>query len=226
MKSPPKRVLVVAAHPDDEVLGCGGTLWRHHLAGDYVKVVFCSDGESARSNVAHNLIKARKDIAYKACNYLGVSEISFLDFNDNRMDEHCLLDLISRCEQDLLDFEPDLIYTHSNYDLNIDHQLVLRMVMTIFRPGRTRLHSIYSFRIPSSTDLNSLEVGRFNPNHFVDVSEYLEIIEATLDFYSSEMRAFPHSRSVRSVLAGLQYWGSMAGVAAAEPFILQRNIWL
>lgn len=133
----PENVLVVVAHPDDEVLGCGGTMARHVNAGDAVKVVILADGVSSRSSrkdVDQVEVLARRENAIQANKILGVNDISFYEYVDNRMDGVNLLDVIKDIEGEIENFQPSVVYTHHAGDVNIDHGVVHEAVITACRP--------------------------------------------------------------------------------------------
>ena len=131
-----KKIAVVAAHPDDEVLGCGGTMARHVQEGDEVHVLYMADGVSSREeqNLQKDQLQLRNQAALAACNILGVSTFTFLGFPDNKMDSLPLLDIVRPLEERVRDIQPEVVYTHHHGDLNIDHQITYRAVMTACRP--------------------------------------------------------------------------------------------
>jgi LmbE family N-acetylglucosaminyl deacetylase len=224
-------ILVIAAHPDDEVLGCGGAIARHTALGDQVHVLFMADGETSRIapdadadavmvDVSEN---KRREAAQGALNALGVSERIFLDWPDNRLDTIPLLDLVQSIEPVIARLRPDIIYTHFDGDLNVDHQQTARAVFTACRPQpEFSVTQIICFEVLSSTEWNPAQC--FMPNYWVDVSEYLPIKEKALAFYDQEMRAYPHTRSYQNVrqLAGVR--GATIGVEYAEAFMIARMI--
>ena len=131
-----KKVLVVAAHPDDEILGCGGTMIRHVDEGDEVHVVFMADGVTSRSSKETLLdeINKRKKSAIEACKIVGTQQPEFLGLSDNQMDTYSMLEITQKLESVINNIKPEIIYTHHNKDLNIDHQLTHQAVMTACRP--------------------------------------------------------------------------------------------
>jgi LmbE family N-acetylglucosaminyl deacetylase len=220
-----ERVLVIAAHPDDEVLGCGGTIARHADAGDSVDILLVADGVSARPD-APQTASERRDCARLAAKTLGAREPGFLDVPDNRLDGVELLDLVQAIERLISRLEPELVYTHHGGDLNIDHRVVHQAVVTALRPlpGR-RCKGILAFEVLSSTEWASDAIGHgFRPNHFVDVSATIERKMDALRCYQAEMRPFPHSRSCEAVRALATLRGASAGLVAAEAFSIVRWI--
>lgn len=216
-------VLVIAAHPDDEVLGCGGAIARHTALGDQVHVLFMADGETSRTSLVKDLEEKRRHAAQGAMDVLGVGERIFLDWPDNRLDTIPMLDLVQSIEPVIMSLRPDIIYTHFEGDLNVDHQKTARAVFTACRPQpEFSVTKIICFEVLSSTEWNPAQ--SFMPNYWVDVSEYLPIKEKALAFYDQEMRPYPHTRSYQNVrqLAGVR--GATIGVEYAEAFMIARMI--
>ena len=175
---PGKKILIVAAHPDDEVLGCGATIRKSINAGDEVSVVFMADGVTSRpSEKAEELIAKREENSIKACTVLGIEKPTFFRLPDNRMDATPLLDIVRMLEKVINTFRPQIIYTHHGGDLNIDHRITHQAVMTSCRPvPGSFVKEIYSFEVPSSTEWSSPTMGgSFEPTVFVDISEFLEV---------------------------------------------------
>ena len=219
---------MISAHPDDEALGCAGTIIMHSKAGDIVHQLFISDGESSRKNISNKSIikkiKQRKDLANKAAKIMGIKITQFLDLPDNKLDTIPLLSIIQPIEDKINSFKPHIIYTHSNIDLNIDHQIVSRAVLTACRPIKNQtVKEIYFFEVLSSTNWcqNSLE---FLPNHFVDISKFINLKLDVLRIYKNEMRPFPHPRSIEGVKVLAKFRGMNIGATAAEAFVLERKI--
>ncbi|HAG92241.1 MAG TPA: GlcNAc-PI de-N-acetylase [Bdellovibrionales bacterium] len=217
------KILVVVAHPDDEVLGCGGTLAKHAKDGDEVFVLALGDGETSRPGAK---VEARREQLIQACQTLGVQKVSALDFADNRFDQYPLLEVIQKIEQEVKDFHPEVIYTHSNADLNVDHRVAHEAVLTAFRGvPRSSVRKILTFEIPSSTEWSSVQSrSQFVPNCFVNISETLSTKLEALKCYDSEMREAPHPRSFKVVEALATVRGSQAGLNAAEAFFVERVI--
>lgn len=215
------RILIIVAHPDDEVLGCGATIAKHTSIGDDVRVIFLSDGFSSRIN-GHQ----RNVSAVKASKLLGCSSPVFLNFPDNQMDNVPLLEIVKKIDTIIDKYNPNIIYTHHFGDLNIDHQITHRAVMTSCRPQpESNVREIYSFEILSSTHWQSSSMSNpFVPNYFVDVSNFITQKIQALACYDDEMRKYPHIRSYDSVnhLAALR--GSVVGINLAESFVVERIV--
>ena len=221
-----KIILVVAAHPDDEVLGCGGTMARHVNYGDKVHVVFMSDGVSSRVSAKDNEENERRKCANKASEILGAQPPIFLNFPDNRMDEVALLDIVQSLEGVIYKIKPDVVYTHHLGDLNIDHQITHKAVITACRPQpEFSVKEIYAFEVLSSTGWNSSTIENvFIPNTFVDITRVWKKKTDALHCYNNELRDFPHARSYKGVETLAIYRGVSIGVEYAEAFNLERKI--
>ncbi len=216
-----QKILIVAAHPDDDILGCGATMAKHAAEGATVKVLFIADGEGAREK--QNLDK-RKDAAAKALQIVGATIEEFLDFPDNQLDTVPLLSIVQKIEKIVKIFQPEIIYTHHHGDLNIDHSLTHRAVMTACRPlPECTVKAIYAFEVLSSTEWAD-EAEQFKPNHFVDVQKYWDKKIKALSEYKTEIRKFPHSRSLKNLDALSTYRGGTAGIKRAEAFQLIRSL--
>lgn len=220
-----KTVLVVAAHADDEALGCGGTIAKHVAAGDVVHVVFVADGVSSRPDSIEGGRQNRQHAAERACAILGIQSVTYLDLPDNRLDSLPLLDIVQPLEKVLLQIAPETVYTHHGGDLNIDHELVHRAVMTACRPlPGTSVKNIFAFEVVSSTEWGVPTQSPFTPQFFVDISDQLDTKMLALSAYTEEMRQAPHSRSMEHVRSLALHRGHTVGVFAAEAFVVIRVI--
>jgi N-acetylglucosamine malate deacetylase 1 len=217
------NVLIVAAHPDDEVAGAGCAIAKHVRAGDKVTAMFLTDGVSARPGWSDSERSARRRSAEKAASILGYSDLRFYDFPDNALDSVPLLEIARAVEKVAADVDPDIVYSHHAGDLNVDHKLALRASLTCFRPlPGARVQRILSFEVPSAT---GWDFGpAFVPNVFVAAEDVLTLKLDALDAYEAEVRPFPHARSRGSLEARAKAWGTQVGLAAAEPFVLLREI--
>ena len=217
------RVLVVAAHPDDEVLGCGATIARHVSEKATVWALIIGQGIGARGKNSKQL-KALQKSAFKAHIILGTDKLILGHFPDNELDTVPRLKIIKFIENTIDKFEPDTIYTHSAVDLNVDHQIVSEAVRTATRPmvGQT-VTTLSSFEVPSATEWRFGKDG-FNPNLFIDVTGHLERKMRALAAYGSEMRTFPHPRSAQYIRSLATVRGGQSGCFAAEAFELVRSV--
>lgn len=224
-----KSILVVAAHPDDEVLGCGGTIAKLADEGATIHVAFLADGVFSRKGEQTNQLgelSIRRASAKKACDILGVKSVSFGEFPDNRMDTVALLDITKALEELIAVHQPEVVFTHHAGDVNIDHRRLHEAVVTACRPqGRHPVKTLLCFEVPSSTEWQlpgSAPV--FAPNWFVDISDTLERKLAALDAYAAELRAWPHPRSRQAVEHLARWRGATVGADAAEAFMLGRQL--
>ena len=223
-------ILVIAAHPDDEILGCGGTIARHSEIGDLIKVVIVSTGITSRSNsISSDMhkeeLEALRLSAEKANQIIGVQRLDFLNYPDNRLDSIDRLDLIKDLEKKIDEFQPNIVYTHHSGDLNIDHRIVCDSVITACRPYPNQIvKTILSFEVASSTEWQPpSKSDAFEPNWFVDISNQLSKKLEALKEYDSEMRDWPHARSIKAIDYKAKLRGSQLGVNAVEAFKLLRN---
>jgi LmbE family N-acetylglucosaminyl deacetylase len=220
-----EKVLVVMAHPDDEVLGCGGTIARMVDEGGEVQVLICGEGLTSRGGTAEAELAKLDDDLRRADSILGVAAIQHLDWPDNRFDSLSLLELIKAMEPMVLPLEPSLVITHHPGDLNVDHRYVHEAVMTCFRPlpGRFPV-TILAAEIPSSTGWSApLPERAFIPNVFSDITSTLDRKIEAMENYRTERAAWPHPRSSEAIRAQARYRGSLVGLEAAEAFVLLRQ---
>lgn len=209
------NILCVVAHPDDETLGCGATLAKHTAAADRVHVVCLADGVSSRGEAD---LKRRRAESESACASLGAL-VEFHDLVDNRMDAHPLITVVALVEEALRWFRPSIVYTHHAGDLNVDHRITHAAVNVACRPqpGCTVKQLLY-FEVPCSTAWGA----GFQPTWYVDVTATIEKKLSAAVEYASELRDWPHPRS----LPGINYLAAMRGAAigvqAAEAFVVGR----
>lgn len=228
-----KKILVVVAHPDDELLGLGASMNRLiHDYGVEAKVVILGEGITSRSDV-RDTDKWKKELEthrrniYDAQEAIGYNSVVIYDFPDNRFDSIPLLDIIKQIEKEKNDFNPDVIFTHHGGDVNIDHQRTFEAVITASRPmEHEKVTSIITFETPSGTEWRaSTDPKHFIPNFFIEVSE--ENLNAKIkgmESYEFEKRAYPHPRSPEALKIQAQRWGIAVGVNYAEAFNIVRSI--
>lgn len=226
-----KTVLVVAAHPDDEVLGCGGTMAWHVHQGDLVHVLILAEGMTARSDqrdreVYSNELNDLAQAAHVANTILGVNSLTLHNFPDNRMDSVDLLDIVKVIEAKIKQLSPAIIYTHHAGDVNIDHRKTHEAVIAATRPmPGVPVTRVVFFEVASSSEWQPpYSVAPFIPNSFVNISKTLPLKIKALEAYTSEMRDFPHPRSYKALEHLARWRGATVGVDAAEAFILGREI--
>ena len=215
-------VLVVAAHPDDEVLGCGGTIARHVQDGERVTIAILGEGVTSRNPTAHKAntqsLSDLRGAAREASDLMGVTDLRLLDFPDNRFDTVDLLELVATVEAIIADVKPNIVYCQHGGDLNIDHQLTFRAVLTATRPQpELQVNSLYTWSTRSATEWAFSSIFPiFIPRLFVDISNTLQDKLRALSVYENELRPWPHSRSLQAVEAACRSNGAKVGVEAAE----------
>jgi len=224
------NVLAIAAHPDDEVLGCGGTLAKLAREGHEIAVAILAEGITSRyadrQHADRALTDALRQHAHQAAQLIGARRVFLKNLPDNRLDTVPLLEVVKLVEGLLAEVAPEVVYTHHGGDLNVDHGVVSRAVLTATRPIQDRVvREIYAFEVASSTEWAFQRFDPvFRPNVFVDVSDTLGCKLEAMSCYKSEARVFPHPRSPEAIEACARRWGSVIGCAAAEAFELVRAI--
>ena len=225
-----KKVFVVAAHPDDELLGVGGCVAKHVAAGDEVYALILGEGQTSRWEHREEADKAVVESLHKdtldAAKEVGFQEVFFENFPDNRFDQVDLLDIVKSVEKYIREIKPEIVYTHFQGDLNVDHQMTARAVLTATRPiGDYCVQEIYAFETLSSTEWNfdTTEQSGFVPNVFVDITEEYAKKEAAMRHYHSELCEFPHPRSLEGMDVLSRTRGMAAGMQRAEAFRLIRK---
>lgn len=214
------KILIVAAHPDDEILGCGGTVARLTREGDEAFTLILGEGITSRDEnrkIQKKRIGALKKQIIEANKIIGVKKIFTYEFPDNRFDTIPLLDIIKVIEKIKKVIKPNIIFTHYEKDLNIDHRLTYKAVITATRPLLSEtVKEIYSFEIPSSTEWNC--PLNFSPDVFFDITDFLKFKLTAMERYKLEIRQFPHPRSTDGLKLNAQYWGMRVGLRYAEVF--------
>lgn len=234
------KILVIAAHPDDEVLGMGGTIKKYTDKGHDVKIVFMATGifarrkdryenstkyeiaKKTRKNMSKELSQLQND-AKKASKIMGVKNTEFMDFPDNEMDKVSNLEITKKIEDLIEEYQPSTVFTHSQYDINIDHRILYNATITATRPVKgCKVKDVISFEVPSSTEWYF--PSKFSPNIFVDISKEMPAKIKALEAYQNEIRRFPHPRSSEALEIISKRWGTVAGFMAAEAFSLVRSL--
>ncbi len=225
------KTLVVAAHPDDDILGCGGLISKYKNTSNF-RVLFIAEGTSCRFNASdfekegdliQKKISERNSDALKALKSLGVNDVIFKNLPCGRLDQEPQLEINKIIESEIKDFKPDTILTHSESDLNKDHRIVFDCVMTASRPcANFSPNNILSFEILSSTEWRFSEV--FNPNFFVELSEKdIELKWKAMKYYKTEIFNSPHPRSKEGIYTLAAYRGMQVGVHYAEAYKIIRE---
>ncbi len=224
-----KNILVVAAHPDDEVLGCGGTIARLTAEGNEVHIVILGEGITSRyedrKKADKKELEVLKEKAKNASEIMGASKLILENLPDNRFDTIPLLDIVHMLEKIIEETGPEIVFTHASSDLNIDHKITHRAVLTAARPIETSgIRELYAFEVPSSTEWASGQFGEFTPDTFYDITGTIESKLNAMETYESETKQPPHPRSAESLRALAQNRGSAAGLSYAEAFETIRRI--
>ena len=231
------NVLIIAAHPDDEILGMGGTIAKHTSQHDNVTIIYMATGITARKEPAKYEIKSipkkiqekwQQEIeklqqdARKSAKLLKVKTVKFFDFPDNEMDGIHLLKVVKVIEKEIKIAKPDRIYTNHYSDLNVDHKVVYNATLTACRPSGYPVKEILSFEVLSSTEWSY--PYNFNPNYFINIEKHVEKKIKAMELFVNEIRKFPHPRSSKNIKYVAGRWGSVSGFKAAEAFELIRHI--
>lgn len=214
-----KRVLVIAAHPDDEIMGCGGTIALHARLGDEVTSVIVCEGESLRYGKKGVGMQSQSKLAAKK---LGVSDLRLLNFPDQALDKYTLTKIISPLKKIVREVKPNIVYTHHSNDINIDHQILFKAVLVVTRPTEKFIETIYSFEAASSTEWAYPRT--FIPDTWVDISKTLNIKIAAFSAYKSEVRPYPHPRSIEALRNRAKAWGNLVCLDASEVFMTVRRM--
>lgn len=228
-----KRILVVVAHPDDELLGLGASL--HKLINNYniiARVIILGEGITSRANSRDREqwdqeLTTHKQNIEAARKLIGYDSVGIYDFPDNRFDSVDLLDIVKVIETEKVNFEPEIIFTHHGGDLNIDHQRTFEAVITATRPMENEcVKTIITFETPSGTEWQSSNDPRsFKPNLVVEIGEENLIAKIKgMESYEFEKRDYPHPRSPKSLKIRAQMWGVNYGINLAEVFYIVRTI--
>ncbi len=225
------KVLFTCAHPDDEVLGCGGIISKMIKQGHKIKIIFISEGITARyekkdfeNKKVKNEIIERNNNSIEALEYLGVNKKNIIFYNHPccRLDTKPLIDITKIIEREISVFKPDIVYTHNKDDVNIDHKVCFDATLAACRPTKENsIKKIFTFEVLSSTEWNPNNT--FTPQVFEDITDFIDFKINSLKKYKKELMKSPHSRSIEKVLAIAAYRGSFIGVKYAEAFQLIRQ---
>lgn len=224
------NVLVIAAHPDDEVLGCGGTIARLAAEGTVVSIFILANGLTSRADFDPvrdaEMLRLHHERALRAGALLGAREVTFGGFPDQKLDTLPLLDITQAIEREIARVQPEVVFTQHGGDLNMDHAITFRATLTATRPvAACGVKRVYAYEVGSSSEWAFQQFApAFSPQVFYDITPHLETKIAAMQVYESEARAFPHPRSPKALRAQAQRWGSTIGVHAAEAFCCVREL--
>jgi LmbE family N-acetylglucosaminyl deacetylase len=214
-----KRILVIAAHPDDELLGCGGTVALHAAQGDEVTSVIVCEGESLRYGEDG---VGQSDHILAAAKALGVQDVRTLRFADQRLDTVTLTDIIGALETVVREVQPQIIYTQYGGDVNRDHHLLFEAMLVATRPTEEFIEAVYAFDTASSTEWAYPRT--FTPDLWVDISATLQAKLDAMNCYKSELRDYPHPRSLEALKNRAAAWGNQCCMEYAEVFMTVRRV--
>lgn len=213
-------ILVISAHPDDEILGLGGTLRKHIEKGDRVSVVIFCEAETMRYRDKNVGLKKMAEDAGKL---IGFNSIKFLDFPDQHLDKYSLVDIIKPIEEIVENLKPKIVYTHFYGDINKDHKIIAEASIVALRPFKNLVENLIAYETPSSTEWQI--PYNFSPNFFVDITNTLKFKLKAIEFYKSEVYKPPHPRSLESLKSRASYWGTFCNMQYAEAFLIYRKLW-
>lgn len=223
MKRKINKILVIAAHPDDEVLGCGGIIKKHSNAGGKVFVLFLTNGSTIR--YGKKMKKVLQNNAKECAKALGVQEIYFKDLPEQELDNIPLINIVKEIERIIEKVKPGIIYTHYKGDINQDHKAVSQATLIAARPKNQHVKEIYSYELLSSTEWSApFQENIFMPNVFVDITKEIQEKIKAFKKYQSQIEKWPHPRSIEGIEVLARYRGMQANLLFAEAFLLIRKI--
>lgn len=226
-----KRALILTAHPDDDILGCGGVMAKYRKRGIEFRVVFLGEGTTCRFDVSEiHSIEAKKEIEIRngfgrrALATLNIDNYHFYNLPCGRFNTLPIIDIGKTIENEIRQFKPDTIFTHSNIDNHNDHTIVSNATLIATRPGMLNLvERVYFYEVITSTEFKFTET--FKPNYFVTLNlDEVELKLKAFEEYLTEKKAFPFPRSREGILSHLKVRGMQVGASFAEAFYLVREI--
>jgi N-acetylglucosamine malate deacetylase 1 len=221
------KILIIAPHADDEVLGCGATIAKHTSFGDEVWVIIATNAHKGAPDLfTESEIKKVRSEASRAHTILGVANTIFMDFPAPKLDVFPSFELSLAFSEIITQFRPTYLYLPHHGDIHLDHQSIYRSALVSARPqNASSITNIYCYETLSETEWSPMQGDYFfKPNHFVEVGDTMDIKIEALSCFESQLRNFPHPRSLDTVKHLLAYRGSTIGVIAAEAFEVERQI--
>jgi len=224
-----KKILAIVSHPDDEIIGCGGTLIKHVKQKDQVKVVFTSESERARSkNVNTNEKNSHERImqAKKISKKLGFKEPIFLNYPSLSLSRKKITEMNSEIQKIIIKFKPNVIYTHSPYDVHHDHRATFDATLVASRPSKhIKIEEILTFEIPSATEFSIYPNKKnFIPTCFVNIENHIKLKKTALTLYKKQLKDYPNMLSIKGIINLNSYRGNMVNLKYAEAFAIIRKV--
>ncbi len=218
-----KKILVFSAHPDDETLGCGGYI-KKLSKNNHTSVCIFTTGITSRKKYKKNEVSNLKKNALSAFKILGFKKNIFLNLDDNKLDSYPLLKIVKFVEEIIKKEKPNVIFTHFPDDLNVDHKTVTEAVLTASRPIKKNnfIDKIFFYETLSSTEWSISK--KFCPNTYIDIKDTIKFKLKAIKSYKSELKFFPHPRSVKGIEILAQKRGSEVNMKFAEAFMLYRDV--
>ncbi len=215
--------IIIAAHPDDEVLGCGGLIAKYSQEQDFYVVILTGGADTRYAKEMENILRQN---AIDANKIVGTKELFFEDLPNQGLETIPLTKVIQTIEKYINDIKPNRVFAQFGGDLNKDHKIVYEAAITACRPMPNQcVKELYAYNVPSSTEWGAIEGEKiFVPNIFVDIKDSLEHKIEAMKRYESECRSYPHPRSPEALRIHANYWGLCGGIEYAEPFKLIRKI--
>jgi len=215
--------LIISAHPDDEVLGCGGLIAKNSYKEDFYVLILTAGAEGRYGKVKEQ--KLRQD-AIVANKLLGTKKVFFANLPNQKLDNLPIIDITQTIEKYISIIKPHRVFTHHIGDINKDHQIIAEATFTAIRPmAGQSVKELYSYNVPSSTEWNNIEGEKiFIPNVFINIQDSINKKLKAMKKYTSELRKYPHPRSIKGIKAHSKYWGVISGFKYVEPFKLIRKL--
>ena len=223
-----KKFLIVVAHPDDDILGCGGTLRKLSRLKKNIRVVFIAEGSSCRfknykkfKKKINKAINQREKYAKKALLDLGLNNSCFYNLVCGKLNKYPIIEIAKIIEDEITKFKPEVLITHSNYDVNLDHRTVYQACLQSTRPtNQNKIKALLSFEVLSSTEWKYNKI--FEPNLFINIEKEIKFKIKAMKRYKTEMNNFPHPRSVTGINTLAKYRGIQSQNRFAEAFKIIR----